>query len=264
VTRTKPAEQRRAELLAAGQALFLAKGIAGTSLDDITQRAGVSKGLFYLYFSSKEDLVLALQEQFSRALAERMRAAAEAVPASTEPAHTGPASTVRASTVQASTEPASTVRASTEPAATGPASAGSGWADRLDACVRAGFECYRELHDLHEVLFHHARALSPESGKSRSGKFGSVVSGSGKSGEPGPGADQLDLAPAPVARVIRDLLAAGMAAGAFDVPDPESTAVLCYASMHAFDHDFRGRPGPDDARLIRAAQLLFRRAAGLA
>jgi AcrR family transcriptional regulator len=104
VTRTKPAEQRRAELLAAGQALFLAKGIAGTSLDDITQRAGVSKGLFYLYFPSKEDLVLALREQFSRELAARMRAAAEAVP---------------------------------------------GWADRLDACVRAGFECYRELHDLH-------------------------------------------------------------------------------------------------------------------
>jgi TetR/AcrR family transcriptional regulator, transcriptional repressor for nem operon len=227
VTRTKPAEQRRAELLAASQALFLAKGIAGTSLDDITQRAGVSKGLFYLYFPSKEDLVLALQEQFSRALAERMRAAADAIPVSPVPA--GPE---------------------------------SGWAGRLDACVRAGFECYRELHDLHEVLFHHARALSPESGKSRSGKLASVVSGSGKPGEPESG--PLDPAPAPAARVISELLAAGTAAGAFDVPDPESTAVLCYASMHAFDRDFRGRPGPDDARLIRAAQLLFRRAAGLA
>jgi AcrR family transcriptional regulator len=239
VTRTKPAEQRRAELLAAGQALFLAKGIAGTSLDDVTQRAGVSKGLFYLYFSSKEDLVLALREQFSRALAERMRAAAEAVPVSTASVSTASVSTASVSTA-------------------------SGWADRLDACVRAGFECYRELHDLHEVLFHHARALSLESGKSRSGKSGSVVSGSGKPAEPGSGADQLDSAPAPVARVISELLAAGTAAGAFDVPDPESTAVLCYASMHAFDHDFRGRPGPDDARLIRAAQLLFRRAAGLA
>jgi TetR/AcrR family transcriptional regulator, transcriptional repressor for nem operon len=232
VTRTKPAEQRRAELLAAGQALFLAKGIAGTSLDDITQRAGVSKGLFYLYFSSKEDLVLALREQFSRELAERMRAAAGAVPPSTVPASTVPASTA------------------------------SAWADRLDACVRAGFECYRELHDLHEVLFHHARVSSPGSGKPGSGKSGSVVSGSGESGEPGSGPP--DPAPAPVARVISELLAAGTAAGAFDVPDPESTAVLCYASMHAFDHGFRGRPGPDDARLIRAAQLLFRRAAGLA
>jgi TetR/AcrR family transcriptional regulator, transcriptional repressor for nem operon len=220
VTRTKPAEQRRAELLAAGQALFLAKGIAGTSLDDITQRAGVSKGLFYLYFSSKEDLVLALREQFSRELAERMRAAADAVPAGAVPA-----------------------------------GAGSGWADRLDACVRAGFECYRELHDLHEVLFHHAHVAPPGSPPGSRGPRAAEPGGAGEG--------QLDPAPAPVARVIRELLDAGLAAGAFDVPDPESTAVLCYASMHAFDHDFRGRPGPDDARLIRAAQLLFRRAAGL-
>jgi len=233
VTRTKPAEQRRAELLAAGQALFLAKGIAGTSLDDITQRAGVSKGLFYLYFASKEDLVLALREQFSRDLAGRMRAAAEAVPADAE---TAPADM-------------------------------AAWAGRLDACVRAGFEGYRELHDLHEVLFHHARVAPPEAGKSASvtsasGKFGSVISRSGQADGPGePDPDPPD--PSPVARVIRELLEAGAAAGAFDVADPESTAVLCYASMHAFDDDFRGRPGPDDARLIRAAQQLFRRAAGL-
>ena len=106
--------QRRAQLLTAGRALFGAKGIAATSLDDITQRAGVSKGLFYLYFSSKEDLVLALQEQFSHEFATRMRAAAD-------------------------------IRAD--------------WTARLDACVNAAFECYRDLHDLHEVLFHHAHAV---------------------------------------------------------------------------------------------------------
>jgi len=194
VTRTKPAGQRRAELLAAGRALFGAKGIAATSLDDITQRAGVSKGLFYLYFSSKEDLVLALQEQFSREFAERMRAAAD-------------------------------IRAD--------------WAARLDACVKAAFECYRELHDLHEVLFHHAHAV----------RLGSEAG--------------LEPASAVATRVIRDLFAAGTAAGAFDVVDPESTAVLCYASMHAFDRGFRGRRGPDDARLIQAARQLFRRAAGV-
>ena len=253
MTRTKPAEQRRAELLAAGQALFLAKGIAGTSLDDITQRAGVSKGLFYLYFASKEDLVLALREQFSRDLADRMSAAIEAVSADPPTA----------------------------------------WADRLDACARAGLERYRDLHDLHEVLFHHAHTASPSPGHPRSWHPGSAnpgsanpgpanpgpanpesgIHGSGKSrsvlsrsvlSEPGGGtAGSPDPAPAPAARVIRELLEAGVAAGAFDVPDPESTAVLCYASMHAFDHDFRGRPGPDDARLVRAAQQLFRRAAGL-
>jgi AcrR family transcriptional regulator len=73
MTRTKPAEQRRADMLGAAEALFLAKGIVATSLEDITHAAGVSKGLFYLYFASKDDLVLALREQFSRQFAERIR-----------------------------------------------------------------------------------------------------------------------------------------------------------------------------------------------
>ena len=189
VTRTKPAEQRRADLLAAGRTLFLAKGIAATSLDDITRQAGVSKGLFYLYFASKEDLVLALQEQFSGEVAARMAAAVTAL------AEAGQAD----------------------------------WGVRLDACVTAGFGSYRELHDLHEVLFHHAHPARPD--------------------------------PDAATLVIRDLLAAGVAAGALDVSDPEATAVLCYASMHAFD--LRGHGGPDDTRLIRAAQQLVRRAVGL-
>ena len=62
---------------------------------------------------------------------------------------------------------------------------------------------------------------------------------------------------------VRDLLAPGTAAGAFDVTGPEA-ALLCYASMHAFDQGFRGYGGPDDARLIRAARDLFRRVAGAA
>src|SRR5208282_652347 len=160
MTRTKPAEQRRAELLAAGQALFAAKGIAATSLEDIAQRAGVSKGLFYLYFHSKEDLVVALQEQFSHQVAARMRAAADIQP---------------------------------------------DWTAKLDACVQASFECYQDLHDLHQVLFHHAATPGQ-------------ATHAGLAGHP---------AHALLARVIQDLLEAGTAAGAFDVADPETTAVLC-------------------------------------
>ena len=76
--RTKPAEERRADLLAAGEALFVAKGISATTLEDVTSRAGMSKGLFYVYFRSKEDLVLALQEEFSKQFAERISIAASA------------------------------------------------------------------------------------------------------------------------------------------------------------------------------------------
>jgi len=208
----------RRHIIHVASSQFRESGIAAVGLAGIMAEAGLTNGAFYTHFASKEDLVLALREQFSRDLAERMRAAVEAVPASTLPA-----------------------------------SGGVGWADRLDACVRAGLERYRDLHDLHEVLFHHAHVPPPASG---SVTPVTVTPDSGGSGSPDP-------APAPAARVIRELLEAGVAAGAFDVPDPESTAVLCYASMHAFDHDFRGRPGPDDARLIRAAQQLFRRAAGL-
>jgi hypothetical protein len=64
-------------------------------------------------------------------------------------------------------------------------------------------------------------------------------------------------------QALGDLFAAGVAAGAFDVADPQTAGVLCYASMHAFDDGFRGPGGPDDGRLIRAAQQFFRRVAGM-
>ncbi|MCM3882264.1 TetR/AcrR family transcriptional regulator [Frankia sp. R82] len=64
--------------MTAGAELFAAKGYTATTLDDITRRAGVSKGLFYQYFPSKEELVFALQEKASREFAARVGAAAAA------------------------------------------------------------------------------------------------------------------------------------------------------------------------------------------
>lgn len=48
----------------AAQALFVAKSIAATSIDDIVTAAGVSKGGFYHHFASKDALLLALQERY--------------------------------------------------------------------------------------------------------------------------------------------------------------------------------------------------------
>ena len=53
-------DARPAELLAAALQLFIEKGYAGTRLDDVAQRAGVSKGTLYLYFENKEDLFKAV------------------------------------------------------------------------------------------------------------------------------------------------------------------------------------------------------------
>lgn len=64
--RTKPAEQRRDDLLNAARRLFLDQGFAATSVDQITKAAGVAKGTYYLYFTTKEDVRAALAERAAR------------------------------------------------------------------------------------------------------------------------------------------------------------------------------------------------------
>ena len=53
--RPKSEEKRIAILNAAGD-LFLSRGLAGTSMDAVSEHAGVSKQTVYSHFSSKEDL----------------------------------------------------------------------------------------------------------------------------------------------------------------------------------------------------------------
>src|SRR5213596_602037 len=60
----KSAEDRRREIMDAAVEVFTSKGVAGATVSDITQAAGVAKGTFYLYFDSKEHVVAALRERF--------------------------------------------------------------------------------------------------------------------------------------------------------------------------------------------------------
>jgi AcrR family transcriptional regulator len=64
--RTKPPEERRNELMDAAQRLFLKQGVGATTIEQITAKADVAKGTFYLYFSSKEDVRTALGERFAQ------------------------------------------------------------------------------------------------------------------------------------------------------------------------------------------------------
>lgn len=75
--RTKPPAERQAELLDAAQELFVAKGIAATTIEDITNRAGVAKGSFYLQYKSKDDIVVGLQDRFSERFSARLASAVE-------------------------------------------------------------------------------------------------------------------------------------------------------------------------------------------
>ena len=72
-------ETRRTELVDAALSLFMANGVATTSVDDIVQAAGAAKGTFYLYFSTRDDVVNAVAERIVDGVAARVEAVA-AVP----------------------------------------------------------------------------------------------------------------------------------------------------------------------------------------
>ncbi|WP_055107048.1 TetR/AcrR family transcriptional regulator [Paenibacillus ihumii] len=55
--------QRKIQVVNHAFALFIEKGIMPTSIQDIIERAGISKGTFYNYFSSKNECVSAVLEQ---------------------------------------------------------------------------------------------------------------------------------------------------------------------------------------------------------
>ncbi len=57
-------EDRPAEITAAAMSAFAENGFAATRVEDVARRAGVSKGLLYLYFKTKEDLFKAVIRNF--------------------------------------------------------------------------------------------------------------------------------------------------------------------------------------------------------
>ncbi len=77
-SRTKPAEVRLDELMGAAQALFLEKGVEATTISEITEAAGVAKGTFYVYFPSKQEMLVALGERYVREFVERLERAVAA------------------------------------------------------------------------------------------------------------------------------------------------------------------------------------------
>lgn len=71
IRRSRRKEARPGELLAAALDLFVEKGFAATRVEEVAQRAGVSKGTLFLYFQSKEELFKAVvRENISGRFAE--------------------------------------------------------------------------------------------------------------------------------------------------------------------------------------------------
>ncbi len=67
-----PRGARRLQLLQAAQEVFVAQGFHAAAMDDIADRAGVSKPVLYQHFPGKRELYLALLEEHVSELADRV------------------------------------------------------------------------------------------------------------------------------------------------------------------------------------------------
>jgi AcrR family transcriptional regulator len=70
-----PRLARRTQLLGAAQEVFVAQGYHAAAMDDIADRAGVSKPVLYQHFPGKLELYLALLDQHCESLVEAVREA---------------------------------------------------------------------------------------------------------------------------------------------------------------------------------------------
>src|SRR5580700_2172322 len=68
-----PKPARRRQLLAAAQEVFVAQGYHAAAMDEIAERAGVSKPVLYQHFPGKLDLYLALLDESVEALTDTVR-----------------------------------------------------------------------------------------------------------------------------------------------------------------------------------------------
>ena len=75
-----PRSARRKQLLEAAQEVFVAQGYHAAAMDDIAERAGVSKPVLYQHFPGKLELYLALLDTHCDTLVHNVREAMAATP----------------------------------------------------------------------------------------------------------------------------------------------------------------------------------------
>lgn len=68
--RVRPAQERRRDLLDAALTVFTQRGVAETTVEELTRAAGMSKGSFYLHFGTKEELAAAAWARHMESFAE--------------------------------------------------------------------------------------------------------------------------------------------------------------------------------------------------
>lgn len=72
-----PREQRREQFLDVAARMIVATGVDSVTMEGVAAAAGVSKGLGYAYFANRGELLLALLNRETRAMAQRVNAEIE-------------------------------------------------------------------------------------------------------------------------------------------------------------------------------------------
>ncbi|MEP6777779.1 MAG: TetR/AcrR family transcriptional regulator [Chthoniobacterales bacterium] len=77
-TETPPPADRRSQILTAAMVSFAKSGFHQTSMQDISEEAGISVGLIYRYFESKDAVIAAIAEEHKRDLGNLLERARQA------------------------------------------------------------------------------------------------------------------------------------------------------------------------------------------
>jgi AcrR family transcriptional regulator len=71
-TRAEASKETREALVQAALELFVEEGLSGPSLDAICERAGFTRGAFYVHFETRDDLIVAVVERAMGAFIDAM------------------------------------------------------------------------------------------------------------------------------------------------------------------------------------------------
>jgi len=67
-------DERKSQILNAAERVFTKKGFDEARMDDIAEETGLSKGTLYLYFKSKDTLIIAILERIFQGIFEQLNA----------------------------------------------------------------------------------------------------------------------------------------------------------------------------------------------
>ena len=67
-------DERKYQILNAAEQVFTAKGLDQARMDDIAEETGLSKGTLYLYFKSKDELIIAILDRIFEGVFKQLEA----------------------------------------------------------------------------------------------------------------------------------------------------------------------------------------------